>query len=153
MLRLCPFKGPIQPYVALKGPHIALQQPGHWKATGHFFEGETKTHGKSYTQIWILKGGTGAGEGGLPLYPPLRSRSFYRIFQVNFPKKHPAAFQWPDNRIYVFFFFAVLRYTTQLVVFGFSAFWCAQLVCFSCLRSPCIPKHNKNIYIYIYIHV
>ena len=38
---------------------------------------------------------TGAGEGWLPLYPPLlRSRILYRLFHDHFPNKCPVAFQW-----------------------------------------------------------
>ena len=57
---------------------------GHWKATGHVF-GQIKWN--ILTQIWILKGGrAGAGEVGLPLYPPLRSKLLHRIFHINYGK-------------------------------------------------------------------
>ena len=53
------------------------------------------SYGKSYTTIWISKGGV---QGELPfpvLVPPLlRSRFLYSIFHMNFQKKCPVAFQW-----------------------------------------------------------
>ena len=52
--------------------------------------------GKSYTKIWILKGGY-RGRGGYPppVPPVLRSRFLYRIFHKKFPRIRPVAFQCP----------------------------------------------------------
>ena len=58
-----------------------------------------KSDDKSYSQNLNLKaGGTGAGEGGLPLHPPfLISRCLYRILNLNLPNNCPIAFQWPEE--------------------------------------------------------
>ena len=67
---------------------------GHWRATerilGNFLW-------KILCKNLDLKGGgTGAGEGTLPMYlPPLRSNFLYRIFHKKFPRIRPVAFQWP----------------------------------------------------------
>ena len=71
---------------------------GHWRATerilGNFLW-------KILCKNLDLKGGgTGAGEGTLPMYlPPLRSNFLYRIFHKKFPRIRPVAFQWPDKGI------------------------------------------------------
>ena len=48
-----------------------------WLATGRQPGTFSKnSYGESYTKIWILKGGTDAREGGLPLYPPFKIQIF-----------------------------------------------------------------------------
>ena len=59
-----------------KRPDAATDTTASWPLEGKraFFR---KTHGKSYTENWILKGeATGAGEGGSPCTTPFEIQLF-----------------------------------------------------------------------------
>ena len=60
------------------GPALPEASAGHWKASGHFF-------GKLIWNILfkildLEEGGTGAGEGALPLYHPFKIQTFVYDF-------------------------------------------------------------------------
>ena len=89
------YKQSIQKGNPLKRSYLlSLRDTLLFRSSLHTASGLLSPHWREYKSTFRGRG-TGAEEGGLRLYPPLRSRFLHRIVHRNFPKNRPVAFQWP----------------------------------------------------------